>query len=283
MIWGGFTSAELEWQYNPRETVPDFMSDFQRFVKRSEETRKQLGGQIDVRYGDGTKETIDVFMADEPGAPVHVFFHGGYWRSQDKKDYSFVARDLVAAGFTVICANYDLCPDVTVADITNEAVRCIEYVYRNIEKFNGDRDRLSISGHSAGGQIVARLATHDWEESLGDADPFCAVVPVSGVFDLEPVRHTSLNAEIRLDEASAADNSPMLDAVPLNTRMMIVVGGNESPEFVRQSDAYAAYCGAAGLVTPVHKPWGANHFTVLEELYLGTGSLFGTFKRFLLR
>ncbi|PKR59669.1 alpha/beta hydrolase [Thalassospira lohafexi] len=281
MSWGGFTAAELEWQYNPRETVPEFMTHFDRFVKLSDETRAQLKPKIDVRFGDGPKETMDVFLSADTGAPVHIFFHGGYWRSQDKKDYAFVARDLVAAGFTVICANYDLCPDVTVADITQQAVRCVKYVYQHVGEFNGDQDRISISGHSAGGQIVARLASCDWEDILGDPNPFCAVVPISGVFDLEPVRHTTMNDDIRLDEASAADNSPMLDAVPLDVKMMAIVGGNESPEFVRQSDAYAAYCRRSGLTVPVYKAWGANHFTVLEEVFLGTGSLFGHLKRFL--
>ncbi|WP_412776125.1 alpha/beta hydrolase [Thalassospira lucentensis] len=281
MSWGGFTAAELEWQYNPRETVPEFMTHFDRFVKLSDETRAQLKPKIDVRFGDGPKETMDVFLSPDTGAPVHIFFHGGYWRSQDKKDYAFVARDLVAAGFTVICANYDLCPDVTVAEITQQAVRCVKYVYQHVGEFNGDQDRISISGHSAGGQIVARLVSCDWEDILGDPNPFCAVVPISGVFDLEPVRHTTMNDDIRLDEASAADNSPMLDAVPVDVKMMAIVGGNESPEFVRQSDAYAAYCRRSGLTVPVYKAWGANHFTVLEEVFLGTGSLFGHLKRFL--
>lgn len=281
MSWGGFTAAELEWQYNPRETVPEFMTHFDRFVKLSDETRAQLKPKIDVRFGDGPKETMDVFLSPDAGAPVHIFFHGGYWRSQDKKDYAFVARDLVAAGFTVICANYDLCPDVTVADITQQAVRCVKYVYQHVGEFNGDQDRISISGHSAGGQIVARLASCDWEDILGDPNPFCAVVPISGVFDLEPVRHATMNDDIRLDEASAADNSPMLDAAPVDVKMMAIVGGNESPEFVRQSDAYAAYCRRSGLTVPVYKAWGANHFTVLEEVFLGTGSLFGNLKRFL--
>ncbi|KZB50836.1 alpha/beta hydrolase [Thalassospira xiamenensis] len=283
MSWGGFTLAELEWQYNPRETVPEYMTCFDRFVRLSDDTRASVRHITDIRYGGGPKETMDVYPAAEPDAPVHVFFHGGYWRSQDKKDYAFVARDLNAAGFTVICPNYDLCPDVTVAEITLQAVRCMTFIYQNIGDFNGDRDRISISGHSAGGQIVARLAAHHWEDTLDDANPFCAVVPVSGVFDLEPIRFTSINDDVRLNAATAADNSPMLDAIPHDVKMMVVVGSNESPEFVRQSDAYAAYCGREGLKVPVYKAWGANHFTVLEELYLGTGSLFGHLKRFLQR
>ena len=281
MSWGGFTAAELEWQYNARETVPEFMTHVERTVRLSDDTRACTKHSLDIRYGDGPQETMDVYLADAPGAPVHVFFHGGYWCSRDKKDYAFVARDLVAAGFTVICPNYDLCPDVTIADITDQAVQAIIHIYQNVEQFNGDRDRISISGHSAGGQIVARLASHDWHVTLNDDHPFCAIVPVSGMFDLEPIRHTSLNDKIGLDAASAADNSPMLDAVPHEVKMMVVVGGNESPEFARQSDAYAAYCERGGLHVPVYKAWGANHFTVLEELYLGTGSLFGHLKRFL--
>ncbi|OSQ42208.1 alpha/beta hydrolase [Thalassospira sp. MCCC 1A01428] len=279
MGWGGFTEAEVEWQYNPRETVPDFADHFARFVAASDDVRAKLDHQSDVRFGPGPKETFDVFPAGSPDAPVHVFFHGGYWRSQDKKDYAFIVRDLVADGYTVVCANYDLCPDVKVEDITAQAIRCIKYVYEHIGDFNGDRDRLSISGHSAGGQIVARLAAHDWENEIGDATPFNAVVPVSGVFDLEPLRFTSMNIDIRLTEDSAADNSPMLDAVPVGARMMLVVGAVETPEFVRQSQAYAAYCAKAGLIVPVHQAWGANHFTVLEELYLRDGALYGNLKR----
>lgn len=283
MSWGGFTLAELEWQYNPRETVPEYMTCLDRFVRLSDDTRTSVRHVTDIRYGEGPKETMDVYPAADPDAPVHVFFHGGYWRSQDKRDYAFVARDLNAAGFTVICPNYDLCPDVTVAEITIQAIRCMTFIYQNIVDFNGDRDRISISGHSAGGQIVARLAAHHWEDNLNDANPFCAAVPVSGIFDLEPIRFTSINDDVRLSAATAADNSPMLDAVPHDIKMMVVVGSNESPEFVRQSDAYAAYCGREGLKVPVYKAWGANHFTVLEELYLGTGSLFGNLKRFLQR
>ncbi|MDP2697694.1 alpha/beta hydrolase [Thalassospira sp.] len=281
MGWGGFTAAELEWQYNPRETVPDFMEDFQRFAQQSDVARAALNHQPDVRFGPGPRETMDIYPAATPGAPVHVFFHGGYWRSQDKKDYAFIAPGLVSAGFTVICANYDLCPDVTVADIHEQAVRCVKYVFENVADFKGDRDQISLSGHSAGGQIVARLASHDWHAELGDTRPFNTVVPVSGVFDLEPIRFTSLNDDIRLDEQMAAECSPMLDAAPVEPRMMLVVGANESPEFVRQSEAYAAYCRRAGVSVPVIKAWGANHFTVLEELYVQGGAQFGEFKRFL--
>ncbi|AUG53130.1 alpha/beta hydrolase [Thalassospira marina] len=279
MGWGGFTTAEVEWQYNPRETVPDFADHFSRFVAESEKTRADLHHLSDLRFGPGPKETLDVFPSPNPNSPIHVFFHGGYWRSQDKRDYAFIARALVADGFSVVFANYDLCPDVTVGEITQQAIRCIAFVHDHIEDFNGDRDRLSISGHSAGGQIVARLAAHDWHTEIGDATPFCAVIPVSGVFDLEPLRFTSINDDIRLTEESAADNSPMLDAVPMGPNMMLVVGEQETPEFLRQSQAYAAYCSKAGLVVPVHQAWGANHFTVLEELYCKNGSLYGNLKR----
>ncbi|RCK52437.1 esterase [Thalassospira profundimaris] len=279
MGWGGFTAAEVEWQYNPRETVPDFADHFSRFAAESEKTRADLHHLADIRFGPGPKETMDVFPAADPKSPIHVFFHGGYWRSQDKRDYAFIARDMVADGFTVVLANYDLCPDVSVAEITQQAIRCIAYIYDHIDDFNGDRNRLSISGHSAGGQIVARLAAHDWHGEIGDESPFNAVIPVSGVFDLAPLRFTTINNDIHLTEESAADNSPMLDAVPVGSNMMLVVGALETPEFLRQSQAYAAYCSKNGSNVPVHQAWGANHFTVLDELYVHSGALYGKLRR----
>lgn len=287
MSWGGFNKAELEWQYNPRETVPDFADHLQRFVEQSAKVYADLDHIADIRFGPGTKETMDVFPAAHPAgsgdakAPVHVFFHGGYWRSQDKRDFAFVVRDLVEAGFIVVLANYDLCPDVRVAEITDQAVRCITHVYQNVEDWGGDRDNISLSGHSAGGQIVARLASHDWQCEIGDANPFVAIVPISGIFDLEPLRYTSINDDITLSPEEAAANSPLLDIAPVDLKMMLVVGGDETPEFVRQSEAYAAYCARAGGKVAVRKAWGANHFTVLEELFGKRGSLFGSLLRFI--
>lgn len=276
-VWGGFTAEELEWQYNPRITMADFAGDFAAIQALSAPVRENLPHQADIRFGDGPKETFDLYSAG-PGTPVHVFFHGGYWRATDKQDYAFIARDLVARGISVILANYDLCPAVSVAEINRQCRRCIEFIRAHGADFGVDVTRLSISGHSAGGQMVARLAAADW----GGETPFRAVVPVSGVFDVSALCGTSINETLALDLAAAEAVSPILEPpVPGDVPVMLVVGEEESPEFKRQSVAYAAHLEAGHGKLPVHLAEGANHMTVLPALYSEGGELFEEFVRFI--
>ncbi|MGD8709808.1 MAG: alpha/beta hydrolase [Ectothiorhodospiraceae bacterium] len=267
MSWKLYTPEQLETQYNPRATVTDFARYFERFVSLSEDTRRELHHDLDIRYGDGPKETLDVFPAADPDAPIHLFFHGGYWRSQDKKDYAFVARNLVPAGVTVVVANYDLCPEVRVSDIVRQAIDCTRYVALNGRELGGDPARLTISGHSAGGQLVAKLVGFDWE-SIGMSNPIRSAVSVSGVFELEPLLHTSINAEVHMDGPEARANSPLLEPAPDPTSIWLLVGGDEPSEFHRQSDDYGAMCREAGSTVRIDHIDGANHFSVLSDLYV---------------
>src|SRR5690625_5086597 len=151
MSWRDYDAEQLEWQYNPRVTVPGFQIYLDRVAKLSDETRAKLGEPQEIRYGPGPLATFDLFRTPEPAAPVHVFFHGGYWRSQDKRDYAFVARDLVPRGINVVVANYDLCPAVTVAEINRKCVECNECLLAHGEALNLDTTRITVSSHSAGG------------------------------------------------------------------------------------------------------------------------------------
>jgi arylformamidase len=278
VAWRGYSAEQLEWQYNPRLTVAEPQAHFERFVELSRQTRAKLPHQLDLRYGPGPLETLDVYPASAPTAPIHVFFHGGYWRGQDKRDYGFIARDLLARGVTVVVANYDLCPAVTVEEIVEEAARCLHFVCTQVP--TGDPGRLSVSGHSAGAQLVAKLAGYDWTGRYGIDNPIRRAAAVSGVFELEPVRHTSLNEEIRLTEASARRNSPQYDPPP-RLPLLLAVGAGESEEFRRQSRDYAVKCGPATEAALLELS-GANHFSVLEALYLQDGAGFEKLWQFVL-
>lgn len=274
MAWQNRTPEELEWQYNPRVTVPDFAVYFERGQALSRDTRDRLPHRPDIRYGPGPLETLDLYPAAAAGAPVHVFFHGGYWRGQDKADYAFVARDLAPRGISVAVANYDLCPAVTVGDIVAECIRCIRFIAAHAGALGVDASRLSVSGHSAGGQLVAKLLTHDWAGD-GMAHPVRSAVAISGVFELEPLRHTSLNEAIRLTAASARANSPLLDpAPPADIPLLLAVGADESDEFRDQTGRYAEHCSAAGCPVESIVPIAGNHFSVLEALFLEAGAHF---------
>ena len=184
MDWRRYGVEEIEAQFNPRKSVPDFDDHQARHAAWSAAARAELAGHLDVPYGDGPLHKVDVFPApDASGAPVHVYFHGGYWRAQDKANFAHIARTLVGEGICTIIANYDLCPAVTLDEVVGSALRSIAWIWRHAREYGGDPDRLSLSGHSAGAHLCAMALVHDWTEGGLPADVVKGTVPVSGIFD----------------------------------------------------------------------------------------------------
>jgi arylformamidase len=194
-----------------------------------------LAPRLDLRYGAGPKETLDLFMP--PGAPLatFVFIHGGYWRAFDKADFSFVATPFVAQGIAVAVVNYDLCPDVSIATIIEQSQHAIGWIVRDGAAHGLNIAPLIVGGHSAGGHLAAMLLTTDWEAAGLERDPIAGVVSVSGVHDLAPMVLFSFNTDLKLDAAEAAQLSPVNLTPRTRTPVAIAAGADETSEFVRQS------------------------------------------------
>ena len=150
------------------------------------------------------------------------------------------------------------------------------WVYRNAPFFGGDRSRLYVSGHSAGGHLTAMMLATDWTSQAPDmpADLVKGGCPISGLYDLEPIRLTYLNADLHLDQKEVAQNSPLL-LEPRGAQWMIVTsGGLESSEFHRQQSGLVDKWRAAGLdVETVESP-GKHHFNVVTQLAESRSPLF---------
>ncbi len=260
--------AWLDTQYNNRARVPDALRILERWANASALARAQSDGVLDLPYGDAPSERLDVFRtAAGKDAPVFVFIHGGYWRSLDKSDHSFVAPALVDAGALVVVPNYGLCPAVRIDDIALQLTRALAWVWRHAAEYGGDPRRIVVAGHSAGGHLAAMLLTCRWREVAPDLPPdlLRAAISISGLFDLEPMRHTPFLApDLRLTEASARRLSPALLPAPAG-HLAALVGGDESEEFLRQNALIRSAWGEA--VVPVCEAIPAtNHFTVLHDL-----------------
>lgn len=271
--------AWLDSQYNNRALVPDCVTHFSRWQDWSTQARRAPGVLTDVAYGHGPGETLDLFLpARRSGAglaPVMVFIHGGYWRSLDKSDHSFVAPPFVQQGAAVVVPNYALCPAVTVPDIAVQMVRALAWTWHHIATHGGDPDRITVVGHSAGGHLAAMLLGALWQQ--WDADLPVSVVrnalSISGLFDLTPVRHTPfLRDSLRLTPAQVRKASPAAWPAPATSTasagrgtIACVAGGDESAEFLRQNGLLRQAWGSA--VVPVCESLpGLNHFSVLEAL-----------------
>ena len=228
------TPEAVERGYNNRAAVPDHPYWIEQFTARSDAAVAALRPQLDIRYGPGPKQTLDLFVPAQPARGTLMFIHGGYWRALDKSEHGFVAPAFVAAGYAVANVNYDLCPDVTLAAIVEESRRAVEWIAREGEK-HGAPAPLVIAGHSAGGHMAAMMYATDWRARGFAEAPFAGGVSLSGVHDLTPLVLYSLNVDFRLDDTEARRLSP-IDAEPrAGVPLLVAVGSDETSEFVRQS------------------------------------------------
>jgi arylformamidase len=196
-----------------------------------------------------------------------MFIHGGYWRSLDKKRFSFVAPALVEAGVTVAVVNYALCPAVTVADIVMQMVQASAWLYRNGANFGAPAGRLGVYGHSAGGHLAAMMLACDWPKYASDLPRkvVSGAVSISGVYDLtEIAKVPSINGDVRLTEKTAIRVSPAFMPPATDAPLVTAVGADENQGFHIQNRIIGEKWAA------VHRAditcAGKNHFTVLDVL-----------------
>lgn len=266
----------LEREYNNRARVPEHAAHFERWASESAQARKDGRARLDVSYGLGAGETLDLFPAvrspGTPLAPVLVFIHGGWWRSLDKADHSFIAPPFVQAGACVVVPNYALCPAVTIPEITLQMVKALAWVHRHIAAHGGDPARITVAGHSAGGHLAAMMLACEWTR-VGDDLPASLVrnaMSISGLHDLEPVMHTpSVQVSLRLTPAQVKKASPArLPAPPLRDgrgRLYALAGAQESDEFLRQNRLIQQAWGPQAVPVCEALP-GLNHFSIVEAL-----------------
>jgi arylformamidase len=251
-----------EAQYNPRGAVPNATEIYARWPKASAELRARLTNEASIPYGAHAREVMDVFHAPSARGAL-VFFHGGYWRAFSKDDFSFLVEALVESGITVALPSYPLCPEVGLGDIVDSARRAIAELWR-AQLTPSEKAKLVVGGHSAGGYLTGALFATDWRELGLPTTPFCGGLSISGVFELEPLVNTTMNASIGLSVEEArrlsVDGARPLVEAPLS----LLVGEKESPEFHRQSAALAAAW--AGICRAPVSVRGRHHFDVVEEL-----------------
>ena len=229
------TKEDIERGYNNRAAVPDHQRWLDEWIARSQRARAMLVPAIDVAYGAGADERLDLYVPARAARGTLLYIHGGWWRSLDKSDYAFVAPAFVAAGYAVALVNYTLCPHGTIANAAEQCRRALAWLVRE-GPARGAAAPVVVGGHSAGGHLTTMMYTTDWRARGFDAPPFEGGASLSGVHDLAPLVQFSHNVDFRLDDAEARRVSPASSQPTTDAPLLLAVGADETSEFVRQTD-----------------------------------------------
>lgn len=271
-----YDRTALDAQYNNRAAVPEHVEHSARWERAGAAALSELKHTLDLTYGPSDAERLDIFPAGTHApAPVQVFYHGGYWMSRDKADFRFLARSFVPAGAALVLVNYGLIPTVDMGELVRQCRQALAWTRRHVVEFGGDPERIYISGHSAGGHLVAMLMATDWQSFAGaPADLIKGACAVSGVYDLEPIPLSYLNDTLHLDPETVDRYSPVRLSPCCRAPLAIAYGGGESDEFRRQSAEFHTSWSRQGVPCQLIECPGVNHFTILDE-FADRSSLLG--------
>ncbi|HET9254545.1 MAG TPA: alpha/beta hydrolase [Pseudonocardiaceae bacterium] len=254
-------------QYLPGRLVPSEQPYLDEYTWRSALARRELSWR-EVRYGSDPSERLHFFPAPEPDSPLVVFVHGGYWQQLTEADSSFAAREIVAAGAAYAALGYGLAPRVGLDDIVAMVRNAVLWLHRNAAGLGVDRKRIILTGHSAGAQLAGMCLVEGWlPEAMRPRDLVCAAVLMSGLYELEPVRRSSVGAAIGLSATQAATNSLLRQLHAGLPPLVVARGANEPIGFADQQRWLVS--GMLRLDVPVTELVVAarNHF----DLPLGMG------------
>ena len=251
----------LEAEYNNRAMVPEHPAIFERWRRDSLHFRETTPCTLDLAYGPELRHKLDLFHATNPRGTV-VFVHGGYWRTLDKSDFSFLAKSFVDAGLSVAAINYRLCPSVPISDVVEDCRRALTWIIANGGAHNLPIERIALTGHSAGGHLVAMLYATDWQQRQCDTSCIIGGMALGGVYDLEPLIQCSMNADLKLNHHTARAASPIKLVPTLTVPLHLAVGAAESRAFRTQSHRLAAAW--PSVCEAPEEMENANHFTVVD-------------------
>ncbi|MDM7852459.1 alpha/beta hydrolase [Pseudochrobactrum kiredjianiae] len=263
--------------YRIRDYVPDFDAIAHEYTERSRELSAKQKMLVDIRYGQREREVLDIILPDrlKSGAPIHVFVHGGYWRSGEKESYRFLATPVLAADGIAVIVEYDLMPDQRLDVLVDQVRRAIGWVEKHADDFGADPRRLTVSGHSAGAHLISFLAARGSAESTMPALPAIkGLLLVSGIYDLSGIPDSFLRDEAKMTVTEAQNWSPLMSTQHPCPQRIIAFGSLETPPFHQQAAALKAQLSFQNSAAELVPVINLNHMSIVLDLadpttYLG--------------
>lgn len=266
-----------QFQYVEGQGRAGFPALLAQFQHDSDRVARQPGAQLDLPYGPHPRQVWDWFPAEGAAQGVMLYLHAGYWQSRDKSLFRFLAPAFQARGFHVALANYPLCPEVSLDALVRAVAPSVAALANHLRQRGDGPLPLVVAGHSAGAHLASVLGLAQGALASDDPARVDGVWAISGIYDLAPLVHTTLNEKLRLDAESAQRQSPLHMTAAAPVPAVWLVGGAETPAFLAQNaHMHQRWQGAFSACAEVP---GADHFTVLQDWAALRGPLADTFDR----
>ncbi|MEH6404335.1 MAG: alpha/beta hydrolase [Sneathiella sp.] len=269
IVYKDYDQFGLDVEYNNQMKVADFKSYLGEWSALCATAIHEYSDIKTYCYDEASGQTLDIIYPvewDGSPCPIQVFFHGGYWKALSKDDFTFVARAFAQYGIATAIVDYQLMPEVTIDVLVHQCQKSLAFLYTNAAELDLDSSNLHISGHSAGGHLVAMCMATDWSEFAPELPKqiIKSGVGISGLYNLLPISLCFLQKDLNLDMETVLRNSPVNFKEPSSGKLHLIVGGLEGREYLAQSDALAASWPEVALAPKVLAPY--NHFSIMSSL-----------------
>ena len=270
-IYLGFDQAELDREYSPSSRIDNINVFLDAYASTSRKVRIKATNEgsclQNLAYGSQKDERLDLYLpSTTAGAPLHIFIHGGYWRALSKDDSAFAAPMFQQEGSFFAALDYTLAPNATLTQIVRQNRRAISWLFDNADNWGFDRNRIYLSGSSAGAHLAIMMLMTNWSEYGLPQDVIKGVSAVSGIYDLEPIRLSYVNEPLGMTCKEAAENSPMGNKIRNHCPIVLAYGDNETGEFKRQTNEYRDFLLRSGETVSFREIRNRNHFDVIMDL-----------------
>jgi len=275
--------SALEQGYNVSQSRDDFQTLLKEWAIRSEEFRMRADSRLDCAYDQGPRDRIDLFRCGNSNAPLLVFIHGGYWQRGEKSGFSFIAKAFVESGVDVALVGYQLCPHTNMSSIAMQIRKAMVWLWRNARSLGVAAERINLCGHSAGGQLTAMMLATRWDRIATDVPIFLVKtgIPISGLYQLEPLRHTTINDALGMDATCAHENSPQFLRPSTEAPILVSLGGAETEQFHWQMDQFVGRWKSSEAPIERFIEPGVDHFDVINRLAESDSEIFKKIRNWL--
>ena len=280
IVYKGMTENQLTEAYNDYKAIPNFDALLKENRERAQTIKDRLNPIHDIAYGSESIQKLDIYTPKNlKKMPVIISIHGGGWTMGSKNPWAISAEPLMSKGILSVSIDYGLAPQYRMKDIINHVRQAIAWVYKNIDNYGGDPNRLYIYGMSAGAHLASTALMPNWHKDFGlPENVIKGLISISGIYDLctlayAPQADSQKALQMTLEESER--DSPFYHP-PEHPIPAIIAYGKKEPLILYHLEAnnYAQALQKTGCNISLIEVPDANHFHMINELANTEGKVF---------